>query len=206
MLAVCAVSLMLVAAACGSSKKSDSGANSSGAKQGGELVIGAEQFPDCLNPITQCANSSWLHWAVDMHVLPKLMTFDKNSNFIASPVLKEAPTIDNGDIQPDPFVLTFKLNPDAKWDDGSPITSADIEFTWQAYLKTTGTIGTVGYDAIDSIDTSDPQKAVIHFKSPFADWPDLFGGNSAYVLKKAAFPNGPDTSQTMATDLPFSGT
>src|SRR5687768_10680810 len=25
----------------------------------GSLVIGAEQWPECLNPITECANSSW---------------------------------------------------------------------------------------------------------------------------------------------------
>ena len=25
----------------------------------GQIVIGAEQWPECLNPITECANSSW---------------------------------------------------------------------------------------------------------------------------------------------------
>jgi len=209
-LAISVVCLALVAAACGSSSKKSSGTTatsggSSNVKKGGELVIGAEQFPDCINPITQCANSSWMHWAVDQYVLPKLMTFDKDSNFIASPVLAEAPTKDNGGIKENPFILTFKLNPDAKWDDGSPITSEDIKFTWQAYLQTKGTISTVGYDQITDINTSDPKTAVITFKAPFADWPDLFGGNSAYVLKKAAFPNGPDTSQSLQTDIPFSG-
>jgi len=208
-LAIAVLSVALVASACGSSKKksttNDTTGSTSNAKRGGQIVLGAEQFPDCINRITQCANSSWMHWAVDQYVLPKLMTFDKDSNFVPSAVLKEAPTKDNGGIKENPFVLTFKLNPDAKWDDGSPITSADIEFTWQAYLKTTGSISTVGYDQIDSIDTSDPKTAVIKFKQPFADWPDLFGGNSSYVLKKAAFPNGPDTAQSLQTDIPFSG-
>jgi hypothetical protein len=40
---------------------------------GGTIVLGAEQFPECINPITQCANSSWAHWAVIQYVLPKLM-------------------------------------------------------------------------------------------------------------------------------------
>ena len=44
------------------------------ARPAGTLVLGAEQFPECINPITACANSSWMHWAVDMYVLPKLMT------------------------------------------------------------------------------------------------------------------------------------
>ena len=28
----------------------------------GQIVIGAEQWPGCLNPITECANSSWYVW------------------------------------------------------------------------------------------------------------------------------------------------
>ena len=30
----------------------------------GQIVIGAEQWPECLNPITECANSSWYLWAL----------------------------------------------------------------------------------------------------------------------------------------------
>ena len=26
----------------------------------GQIVIGAEQWPECLNPVTECANSSWM--------------------------------------------------------------------------------------------------------------------------------------------------
>ena len=28
----------------------------------GKVVIGAEQWPECLNPFTECANSSWMVW------------------------------------------------------------------------------------------------------------------------------------------------
>ena len=30
----------------------------------GQIVIGAEQWPGCLNPVTECANSSWYVWTV----------------------------------------------------------------------------------------------------------------------------------------------
>lgn len=33
----------------------------------------------------------------------------------------------------DETVYTFHLNPDAKWHDGTPVTAADVEFTWVAY-------------------------------------------------------------------------
>jgi len=208
------MALLAIAAACGgddSSSKSGSTASSSttaagGEKKGGELVLGAEQWPDCLNPITQCANSSWMHWVADAHVLPRLMELDADGNFKPSPVLDGDPTLSgegtsNGS---GPFTVTYKINPKAVWDDGSPITSADIAFTEDAYMKTTGVISQVGYEKVKSIDSSDPATAVVTFTEPFADWQDMFGGNSGYVLKKAAF-KGPDTKDDMATSFGFSG-
>ena len=36
------------------------------------------------------------------------------------------------------MTITFDINPDAVWEDGSPITWADFECTWQAQLNTPG--------------------------------------------------------------------
>ena len=37
--------------------------STSGSPQGGDqIIIGAEQWPECINPITECANSSWYVW------------------------------------------------------------------------------------------------------------------------------------------------
>jgi peptide/nickel transport system substrate-binding protein len=202
---------MLIGAACSDDNKTTSGggASSSAAqKKGGTLILGAEQWPDCLNPITQCANSSWMHWAVDEHVLPRLMDFDKDGNFVPSPVLKDMPTLDGkgtGKNESNPFSVTYHIDPNAVWDDGSQMTADDIEFTWHAYLDTTGTISTVGYDKIDKVESSDNGKtAKVSFTDTFADWGDLFGGNSSYLLKKAAF-TSTDTSADLTDSIPFSG-
>ncbi len=206
----------LVAAACGSDKKSDSSgasggggsssSSSGGEKKGGTLILGAEQWPDCLNPITQCANSSWMHWAVDEHVLPRLMELNEKGTFAPSPVLDGEPKLTGEGTEggTGAFTVTYKIAADAVWDDGSPITGDDIDFTKDAYLKTTGTIGTVGYDKITSVTSTDNGKTVaVAFSEPFADWQDLWGGNSAYVLKKAAF-KSTDVSQDMLDAIPFS--
>ncbi|TMK96205.1 MAG: hypothetical protein E6G40_13105, partial [Actinobacteria bacterium] len=87
-----------------------------------------------------------------------------------------------------PFTITYKISDRSVWADGSPITSADFDFTWKAILNTTGAYTTVGYTSIDSIDTTDPKSAVIKFKDVFVDWPDLFGGVYQGILEKAAFP------------------
>ncbi|MEY2448955.1 MAG: peptide/nickel transport system substrate-binding protein, partial [Acidimicrobiaceae bacterium] len=87
----------LFAAACSDDKKTGAGVSSSSAaptqKKGGTLILGAEQWPDCLNPITQCANSSWMHWAVAGHVMPRLMELDEKGNFVPSPVLAGDPKL-----------------------------------------------------------------------------------------------------------------
>jgi peptide/nickel transport system substrate-binding protein len=202
---VCAIALL--AAACGGgSSGGGSGTTQSQAKKGGSVVFAAEQYPECLNPITSCANASWLVWVAWMHVMPRLMEVDTKGNYVASDLLVEAPTEQNGGIKQNPFRITYKLKPEAVWDDGSQITSADVKFTWDAILKTTGTIGTTGYDQIQSIDTSNPKTVVMTFKQPYAAWPDLFGGNSAngVVLKKAAF-KSVDVSKEMQDNYPFSG-
>jgi peptide/nickel transport system substrate-binding protein len=43
---------------------------------------------------------------------------------------------DSYEIAADGITYTFKLNPDAKWHDGTPLTSADVAFTCDAYLNT----------------------------------------------------------------------
>lgn len=195
--------LAIVAAACGDDGEPGADETPAG-QQGGDIVLGAEQWPECLNPITQCANASWMHWTTAQYALPKLMEFDTGGSFVPSPVLAAEP-----EVQEEPFQITYTIRPEAKWDDGSDITSEDVEFTWRAYLNTTGTISTVGYDKITEIDTSDPKVAVAKFSESYAPWPDLFGGNSGYVLKKAAFPGAdaekPDLADEMTDSYGFSG-
>lgn len=205
--------LATAAAACGSDKKTGTSSSLGSAPQttgtpvktGGSIVIGAEQWPDCLNPISQCANSSWLQWLVPIHVLPRLTELDAKNNFVASPLITELPSLANGDIKENPFTITYKLNPDAKWDDGTPITSADVKFSWQAVMKTKGSLSTVGYDQITDIDTSDPHTAVIHWKKVYSDWQDVLGGFSGVILEASKFNNNPETSKTMQTSYGFSG-
>jgi len=157
--------ITLVAAACGGSSNSGGGGNTGTAqKQGGSVVFAAEQWPECLNPMTSCANASWLPWVAWEHVMPRLMESDPRGNLIASDLLVEAPSEQNGGIETDPFTITYKLRPEAVWDDGSRITSEDVKFTWDAVMKTTGTITTTGYDQIKSIDTSDPQDRGHHLQ------------------------------------------
>jgi len=201
----------IVAAACGG-KSTPTATTTSTAKpvKGGSIVVGAEQWPECVNPINECSSATWTWYSVLEHVLGYAMVLDLNGNFVASPLLTEAPTLDNGGITQNPFTITYKISDKAVWADGSPITSADFDFTWKAILNTTGAYTTVGYTSIDSIDTTDPKSAAIKFKDVFVDWPDLFGGVYQGIFEKAAFPKfansaKPNLAKEMQNEIPFSG-
>jgi peptide/nickel transport system substrate-binding protein len=177
--------------------------------QGGSVVFGAERWPECLNPITSCTEP-WTYYSVLQHVLPRAMQLDPEGNFVASPLLVEAASLANGDLGESPFTVTFRIDPNAAWDDGSRITSGDFDFTWRAIMNTTGASSRAGYDQIDSIYAVYPNAAIIRFKSVYLDWPDLFGGAWGFILKRSAFPefstsDKPDLRREMAEDIPFSG-
>lgn len=180
---------------------------------GGELVLGAEQWPECLNPFTQCANASWLNWAITEHVLPRLMELDVDGNYVPSPVLDGEPEVsgegtDNGE---GPFTVTYTIAEEAVWEDESPMTCADLEFTWQATLDSTGSITTTGYELIESVEPVDGDDHVcaMTYTEPYAAWPDLFGGGLQFFVKAAAFPDITgdtiDTGTEMSNEIPFSG-
>lgn len=126
---------------------------------GGTLVLAVEQWPECLNPVTSCANATWTLWSTLVHVLPRLMELDTTNTYVASSLLAVEPSIDNGGLvtaDDGTFTLTYQLNPDAAWSDGAPITSTDVWFTWRAALDTTGTLSDPGYDFITNVDHSHP--------------------------------------------------
>ena len=144
---------------------------------GGELILAVEQWPECLNPVTSCANASWVLWSVTTHILPRLMELDLRNSYRASPTLATEPTSDNGGLavaDDGSFTLTYRLNPDATWSDGTPMSSADVQYTWRARLDTDGTLNTAGYELITDVDTTDPRVAVVTFSEPYAPWRSLF--------------------------------
>jgi len=177
-------------------------------RSGGSAVFAAEAWPECLNPITACANPKWTWYTVLQHVLPRAMQLDPRGNLVASPLLVRAPTLENGGLRRGPpFTVTFDIAARAIWSDGSRITSDDIAFTWRAILHSKS-MWKARYGAVTSIDSSDPKRAVITLGEPIAAWPELFGGANGFILKKSAFPGAgprPDLSRALEKEIPFSG-
>jgi peptide/nickel transport system substrate-binding protein len=100
------------------------------------------------------------------------------------------------------MTVTIDINPDAVWDDGTPITIADFQCTYDATMNTPGSLTTVGYDKIVSIDPGDADnQVVVSFSEVYAPYKNLF----APVIKADAFADCNDVSADMTDNIPFSG-
>jgi peptide/nickel transport system substrate-binding protein len=75
-------------------------------------------------------------------------------------------------------VVTYRINPRAAWDDGSPISEADFEAQWKALSGSNPAYriaSSSGYDQIESVARgADDREVVVTFRRPYADWKALF--------------------------------
>jgi len=80
-----------------------------------------------------------------------------------------AQLVDTWEISEDGTVYTFRLRDDLSWSDGTPMTSADIKYVWDAMqdenLQVNGNLAAVA-SLISSVEAPDPQTLVMTFNSP----------------------------------------
>lgn len=58
-----------------------------------EIIVGAEQWPECLNPVTECANSSWAVWTAALPVLPAIWDTTADGTFVLTNLVAGEPTV-----------------------------------------------------------------------------------------------------------------
>jgi peptide/nickel transport system substrate-binding protein len=134
------------------------------AKAKDELSIGMTQFPATLHPmIDSMAAKSYV---LGMARRP-LTTYDKDWKLVCL-ICVELPTVENGGARrvalPDGkegMEVTFRLHPDAKWGDGTPVTAADAILAWDiGRHPRSGVTSGEGYRRILKVDAPDPKTIV----------------------------------------------
>jgi peptide/nickel transport system substrate-binding protein len=88
-----------------------------------------------------------------------------------------------------PQTVVYKIKPEAKWGDGTPINVDDFVYAWKTQNgadKNITPASTTGYEDITDITGSDGGKTVtVKFKDPYPDWAGLFTGLfPAHVVAK----------------------
>lgn len=192
--------LSMIAAACGDDDDS-AGPSDEESTDGGDLVIGAEQEPDCVDWIASCAGSSWGYWMMGVTTMPR--AFDvvlSGQDWVYEPsILLEG----EPELTEDPQTVTYRIAEDAVWNDGTPITSSDFRYTWEAITTGDDIYDTTGYANIESVDDSDPKTAVVTFSEPYAGWRGLFGGG--FGIYPSHLLEGQDHTEVMGNGYDFSG-
>ena len=81
----------ILGAACGGSTPGGNGGPSGQVIKGGKIVLGAEQYPECINPITLCASASWLFWDTTVYLFPRPVLWRPDGQVEASPLITSCP-------------------------------------------------------------------------------------------------------------------
>ena len=126
-------------------------------KFGGELTVGITTDVDMLNPLV--SNDRVGSWILN-NIYPTLMIMNEKAEKV--PYIAESITTSE-----DGKTVTVKLKDGLKWQDGEPLTSADVKFTgdilyeyklqWQADV----------FDQVVSVKTPDDLTIVYQLKQPY---------------------------------------
>ncbi len=156
-----------------------------GPKKGGTVTMVAWQEPEHLN--WELGTQTILSH-VNEFVVEGLLQVDNKG--VWNPKLAvEVPTTQNGGVSADGKTVTYKLQKDVKWHDGTPFGCDDIQFTLKV-IKTpnNGALDTSLFAELDSVECPDQYTAVLKFKNFYAAWIRLFNGIGFIFPKNAGKP------------------
>ncbi|MGZ8667716.1 MAG: ABC transporter substrate-binding protein, partial [Solirubrobacterales bacterium] len=189
LVAIVALAVALVAVPAGAQDET-----AGGDSQKDVLRIGWAQNPSNINPFVGQDEEAYTLWAINWDLLV---------NFSSKDLSPTAGIAESWKISDGGKTVTFKLDPDAVWSDGKPITSADVKYS----LETLGGEGALftGYtDNVTSIEAPDDETVVVKTSRPDAR---VVGGLFIYVLPEHVWGKVPidELTGTYEPELPMVG-
>ncbi len=162
------------------------------------VTIGVDGAVVGFNPHA-IADYSLADAAVAGLVLPSVSSVSSDGSLRLNPdVVQKAAVTDN-----DPFTVTYTLDRNASWSDGTPITAEDFSYLRDQMLIQPGTVDPAGYRLIKAIVARDAGKSVdVTFTRQVTDWMTLFSPLlPSHILKDT--PGG--WIDGLAAGIPVSG-
>ncbi|AQZ69891.1 Oligopeptide ABC transporter, periplasmic oligopeptide-binding protein OppA (TC 3.A.1.5.1) [[Actinomadura] parvosata subsp. kistnae] len=144
-------------------------------KDGGTLRWGINEFPTQWNRNHVDGNLA-MAAVISNALLPSPFTSDEKADIsVDTDYVLDAKVTEQRPKQ----VVTYTLNPKARWSDGKPITWADYQAQWQALSGRDPAfhiVSSTGYQDIEKVARGkDDHEVVVTFRRPFGDWQALFG-------------------------------
>jgi len=147
----------LVIAACAQSPAPGAGTSSAptasaaataSPTRGGTAIVAIWQEPSTL--AAHYANQT-VSDVVNFGVIEGLTSTTTDGEYIPN-LAKTVPTVANGGAKVSAdgkkLDVTWELKPGVKWSDGTPLTSADIKYTWEIWMKDPKTNSRTGFSEI----------------------------------------------------------
>lgn len=176
LVAAAAVTLAVGAAGCSPlpDTEADVADDVAKVKEGGSITLAATSPIEDWNPLSAAGDTTGQRqqqWPLYPH---PFLTMPDTSVVLNEALLESAEVT-----REDPMTVVYKIQPDAVWSDGTPITADDFVYT-QA-VQDPESCGdclaafTDGYSSIDSVTGSDEGKTVtMVYRTPFSQWRSLF--------------------------------
>jgi peptide/nickel transport system substrate-binding protein len=189
LLLIATAALVIAVAACGGSSGGASRSGASGKVTRDTLVIGISRKLTSLDP----ANGG----SLDGDASIQRAVFSGLTNYTPQQTLE-------GDLakswtQDSDTKWTFKLRPGVVFSDGSPLTAADVKFTFDRLLdpKTELKSASTVQGFVDSVQAPDDTTVVINTKGPFIDLPDRLA--ALFIVSKRYAEAHPGADATLGS-------
>ncbi len=145
------------------------------------LHVGLVQQPNSLDPLH--AVQFYENYIAEA-TFSALTVIDDHGH-VSPDLALRVPTRANGDISPDGKTITYHLRPGLRWQDGVPLTSHDVAFTFALMRDPkTNFPETSVYSIVDRVDTPDDRTVVLRLHAAWADaTSELFvGGQDGSIV------------------------
>jgi peptide/nickel transport system substrate-binding protein len=180
---VAAASSAVMLAACGGGEKKNGSGGGAGGDDANRVVIGLKSSPTNLDPRVGNDNASGRIFDLCCRGLVRV-----------TPEMDYAPDLADRWETPDDRTIIFHLNPNAKFQDGKPVTAQDVKWTYDSMMAEGFTSSKKsGYSAVESIDAQDAHTVVFHLKEPNGG---LFDNLTVGIL-----PQGTDTNKAKTAPI-----
>jgi peptide/nickel transport system substrate-binding protein len=105
-------------------------------------------------------------------------------------------------VSADGLTFDFRLDPKARWEDGTPVTSEDVAFTIDRVRdpKVPAVNWKWGFEDVAAVETPEPSHAVVRFRRPYAQRLLAF---SMPIVSRAAFGRGVDAGRHPFASGPY---
>ncbi|MFQ1700213.1 peptide ABC transporter substrate-binding protein [Loktanella agnita] len=150
----------------------------------GEVKIIYWQAPSIMNPYLSGGTKDIEAASL---VLEPLARYDENGTMVPF-LATEIPTVENGGVSEDLQSITWTIDPDVTWSDGTAVTARDVQFTFE-YCTAEGGGCAQGakFGNVESVEIIDDKTVKVNFDGPAPNPYQAFVGQESPIIQAAQF-------------------